>query len=287
MAWFVFALLASFFDATYYASIKKMLAKVDHHILASGIFIFCSALLLVLAAVEGFPEINPAFYYAVAGSMATNFSAAFLYYSALKKTDLSLAIPMISFTPVFLVFTSFFMLGEFPSTYGIIGIVLIVAGSYTKNLKENIGHPLEPFREIFRNRGVFYMLLVALLYSISSNFDKIAVINSSPYFASSIVTMLIGSLFLAVSLFRSKNLRETYRNNAHRFALGGSLLAMSVVLINTAYTMQIVPYVISLTRLSILLSVFYGGFAFRERDLAKRAMAAVLMIIGIFLLMVF
>jgi uncharacterized membrane protein len=62
--------------------------------------------------------------------------------------------------------------------------------------------------------------------------------------------------------------------------LVGLVLALEVVSINTAYTLAIVPYVITIKRLAIFFSVLYGGLLLGERQLGGRIVGAMVMIAG-------
>ena len=287
MVWFIFAILGALFAATYYAAIKKLLKNVDQYILASGAFLSSFIILFLISIIKGIPEIGSAFYSSVLATGVLNVIAAILYFKALKITDLSLSVPMISFTPLFLVITSFILLNEAPSLFGLIGIVLIVTGSYVLNISKNDTHLLDPFKEIFRNKGTFYMLIAAFLFSISSNFDKLVVQNSDPIFGSSMVYLLLGSSFLIISCTKTNNIRTVYKKNLHKFFFIGLILASIAITINIAFTRQIVPYVISLKRLSILFSVFYGGLIFKEKNMLKRGLGAFIMLLGVILIILF
>jgi drug/metabolite transporter (DMT)-like permease len=280
MLWSVYAIIGAFFDATYYASLKRLVKDIDQHVLASGVFLSASAVLLLIALFNGLPAIGPGFYSAVLATAILNVASAALYFRALKLTDLSLAMPMVAFTPVFLIFTSLILLDEFPTPYGIVGIFLIVLGSYVLNTGRNDAGLLDPFKEIIRNRGVLLMLFVAFLYSISSNFDKMVVLNSDPVFGSSMVFLLLGISFLLISIATKREIAKVYKKNLHKFIVVGLIIAFVVIPVNIALSMQIVPYVISLKRLNILFSVLYGGLLFKEKDVAKRLFGAFLMVAG-------
>ena len=191
---------------------------------------------------------------------------------------------MTSFTPIFLIFTSFILLNEFPSIFGIIGIFLIVIGSYIININKTRKNFLDPFKEIFRNKGIFYMLIVAFLWSISINFDKLVILNSDTIFGSSIVHLFIGLTFLALSYIKKKNIKKEYKKNLNKIFVTGLVFAIMIILINIALTMQIVPYVISLKRLSILFSIFYGGLIFKEKNIFRKSIGAFIMLIGVILI---
>lgn len=284
MTWAIFAILGAFFTATYYASIKRLLRDINQYVLASGVFLSCFLMLFLVSIIKGFPEIGPAFYSSVSATVILNIIAVTLYFKALRITDLSLAMPVIAFTPIFLIATSFILLKELPTIFGVAGIFSIVIGSYILHLNKEKSHFLDPFKEIFRNRGIFYMLIVAFLYSISVNFDKLVVLNSDPIFGSSMIYLLLGLSFLGISSVKSRDTKTTYRRNLLKFFLLGVILALVAITINIAYTMQIASYVISLKRLSILFSVFYGGLIFKEKNIPKRILAALIMLAGAILI---
>lgn len=284
MAWFIFAFLGAFFNATYYTLVKKYLKNVNQYVLSAGVFLASSVILFIISLVKGLPEIGPVFYSSLIATGVINVIAAILYYRALKITDLSHAIPMISFTPVFLILTSSLILGEFPTRFGIAGIFLITVGSYILNTTKDSTKLLEPFKSMLRNRGVVCMLIVAFLFSISSNFDKLVVQNSDPLFSSAAVFLFLGVSFFVISIYKAKKELAGSRKHIGKFLLVGAVLALVAVSINIAFTMQIVPYVISIKRTSILFSVAYGGFLFKEKNMLRRSIGAIVMLGGVIMI---
>jgi drug/metabolite transporter (DMT)-like permease len=280
MAWFALSILGALFAATYYASIKRLLKDIDQYVLAAGAFLSCFLVLFLVSIIKGMPEIGSAFYISVLGTVIINVIGVTFFHRILRVTDLSLVMPMIAFTPLFLILTSYIFLKETPTIFGAAGISLVVVGSYVLNSNKRKTHFLDPFKEIFRNKITFYVLIIAFLYSISVNFDKLVVLNSDPIFGSSIVYLLLGISFLVISSVKSREKKVMYRKNIPKFLLLGLALALVAITINTAYTMQIASYVISLKRLSILFSVFYGGLIFKEKNIPKRGLAALIMLAG-------
>ena len=76
----------------------------------------------------------------------------------------------------------------------------------------------------------------------------------------------------------------SYHRDFHKIFLVGLILALEAITINIAYTMQIMLYVISIKRISILFSVFYGGLIFREKNIFMRIAGASMMTIGVILI---
>jgi len=279
MFWALLALLGAFCNAAYFAGVKKFLHNVNQYVLISGVLLSSSIMLLLISLFRGIPILGEGFYTAVLCTASLNFLAILLYLKALQKIDLSLAMPMLSFTPVFLVLTSFLLLNEVPTLGGLIGIILIVAGAYILNLNKN-GF-LSPFKELFKNRYMGYMLLVAFIYSLSSNFDKMVVTSSDAFFGSGVIYMITGIAFFIIALVKTNNTLREYWRSGNKLILLGAITVGEAAAVNTALSLQIVPYVISLKRVSILFSVFFGGMLFHEKKMLQRSIGALIMVSGV------
>lgn len=285
--WLVLALLSAIFHALYFALSKKFLQTINQHIFAAGTFLAASFILFVVSFFNGFPAVEPRFLIAAFSTTVLNVITTIFMYKALKITDLSLAAPMISFTPIFLILTSYILLKESPTAIGAIGILLVVFGSYVLNIKSDVkegvaGEPrsvFEPFKRMFNDKGILLMLGVAFLYSISTNFDKLVVLRSDPIFGSAFVYLILGFIFLIISLAKKIPFQE-FKNNVVKFLGVGLVIALAAVAINSSLAIQIVPYVISVKRFSALFSVILGWLFFKEKAMWQKILGAVVMVAG-------
>ena len=100
------------------------------------------------------------------------------------------------------------------------GILCIVAGAYLLQIQSTAQGWFAPFKAIIQQPGPRRMLSVALIYSFTSNFDKIGVQNSSPLFWSLSITsmMTVGFLIMLYLLRRSEHSHPTHQHlrNPHR-----------------------------------------------------------------------
>ena len=286
MIWFIFAILAAIFDATMYAFQKKLVKKIHYYTLCSGTYLICGIILFIIIIITGFPQIKNDFYYAFLITTIINIAILPLYYKALKITDLSLAIPMLSFTPAFLILTSYIFLKERVSQLGIIGILFIVIGSYVLHIKKKDKKLLDPIKSIFKNKGTFYILIMAFLVSISINFDKIMIQNSNPIFGASILFLFLGIITLTASFIKNKNTVQIYKNNFSKFLILGFVIVLATISVNLALSLGMASYVISIKRLSVLFSVFLGALMFKEKRIFKKSIGAFIMIIGAILIFI-
>ena len=279
----ILPLVAGFFDSIFYAVLKKL----------NGIDIYTKIVLLNITTVPflvlgfiffGMPRATPMFYAVIFINIIIFFVAQMLMIKSLEVSNLSVSIPMLSFTPVFLLLTSYLMLNEFPTLAGLLGVLLVVLGSYILNLHESKQGYLEPVKSIFRNKGIFYMVIVAFLYSLCANLGKIGVNLSNPAYYM-FMFYLIYSILLFIVFFKNiKSNITALRKNLNYFALAGFSTAASEILIGIAYKYSIVPYIISLKRTSILFAVLIGIFLFKEKNIKQAILGSAIMFVGVLII---
>lgn len=282
MVWFIFAFLNAFFESLKDVFSKKGLKNIDEYAVSWGLRAFALPFLLPLLLFIEIPQIGDKFWLALIVGGALNIIATVMYMKAIKYSDLSITTPMVTFTPLFLLLTSPIILGEFPSRYGIIGIVLIVLGSYMLNIKQRHLGFLAPFRALLKEKGPRLMLGVAFIYSISANFDKIGVMNSSPVFWVIAFNVFLAVVMLPIMLCKSK--QGISKSSMKALAPVGLFSAVSLIFQMKAISMALVAYVISIKRTSAVISVLFGHFVFKEKGVKERLLGAVIMVLGVVLI---
>ncbi|RMH69169.1 MAG: EamA family transporter [Gemmatimonadetes bacterium] len=284
MLWLIFALLTAVFNSLKDLFSKRSLLRDVHPYLAAWSHnVFALVLLIPTLWVDGIPNIHPPFWRAFVVSGFCNVLAIILYMKALHASDLSLAAPMITFTPLFLLLTAPLVVGEFPTRTGLMGVLLIVSGAYLLNRQpgRDIGAPL---RAIVSDPGCRWMLLVAILFSISATFDKVGVQNSSPVFWSTSISILMGLAIFPLT-FRTGSIRQLTQPYYLTLLIPiGVLSGLTLICQMSAIQLTLVAYVISIKRASVILSVLYGGLILGEKGLKQRLVGAVIMVAGVILI---
>jgi len=198
--WFFLTLIAAFCIAGHYACVKYFLQREDGEVLAGILMLTTAVFLFAVSWIRGFPLLQEGFWFALLVSSVLNFGATALMYRALAITDLSLVMPLRALSPVLLIGTSWVILHEIPSTFGLVGITLIVIGSYTLGVRAGTQFRLiDPLAALFRDRGVRLMLWVVLIISLSPNYNKLVVLYSDPYFGQALMLLFIGLVFVLLS----------------------------------------------------------------------------------------
>jgi len=167
---------------------------------------------------------------------------------------------------------------------GIMGITLIVTGSYCLNISSVKGGLFEPVRAVFREQGSWLMLLVSFIYSITSVLGKIGVMNSNPYFfGSSYFIVLSLAITVLIPISPGTSIKRLTAKPLKGIMLGAiySIMVFSHML---AISQVEAAYMVSVKRLSLLIGIFYGAWWFREERIGERLFGAIIMLAGVFLI---
>lgn len=287
MSWFLFAFLTALFRSLTDVAGKFGLKNMDEYIVAWSLFLFALPFMGLLLLFKGVPQIGDDFWIALLVSGTANIATNLLYMRAIKVSDLSITIPLITFTPLFMLITSPLILGEFPDLFGLAGIVLIVGGSYILNFKESSKGYLAPFRALVREKGPRLMLLVAFIWSITANLDKVGIENSSVFFWPVAVNSFIALGFIPVVMLRSRGKTRQITSNLRTLVPIGLFHGMMIITQMVAVSLTLVAYVISIKRTSAAISVVLGSLVFKESGLRDRLTGSIIMIAGVVLITVF
>lgn len=220
---------------------------------------------------------------------------------SLQIADASLVGPISATMPLFVIFVSFFLLGEWPTFWGHVGIILIALGSYVLNLQapkvelpewiariiptaqhERVRYYLNPWLNLFSNRGVQIALGTAYLGAFAVNFDKLATIAANPFLFTGLVFAVVS---VATALTKRSGGAWTIGLPAMRTILiVGILQGFAASLMNAGFYYGIVPYVGSLKRTSVFWTIIFAGTFLGERHMLGRLAGALILYIGVALL---
>lgn len=282
MEWVILSLTSAFFLATSDALAKKAVVDQNEYLVAWFRLLFTLPILILMLLLVPWPKLDYVFYQAFFIALPIELITVILYIKALKLSPLSLSMPFLALTPVFLIAVSFIVLGEKVSFMGGSGIFLIAAGSYLLNIHGLKRGLFEPFRAIWKERGSLFMICVALLYSITSSLGKMAIEHSSPLFFAASYFIALNIAFVPIALFRGRGDLKTFmqKKRYRNLFAPGICYAFMVITHMSAMQLTKVAYMVSIKRTSLLMAVLYGYFMLREENIRSRLLGAVLMFVG-------
>jgi len=285
MAWLWLSLVCAFAMAASDACAKRWLADYTGWELVLVRFTFPALLLAPLWWMYPLPAISPALWKTLGALLPLEILAMWLYMLAIRDSPLALTLPYLAFTPVFTVPIGYWLLGETISAHGAAGIGLVVAGTYLLNLDQRGSRGwLSPFRAMIRDRGAVLMLLVALIYALTSVLGKAALAFLSPWqFAPLFYVLLGASLALLYGIPQPARLRVLWRRPGAHFLTGILFVAMVITHFLALERVE-TAYMIAVKRTSILFGIVFGAAWFDEGNTLRHLLAAGLMVAGVALL---
>lgn len=284
MIWVICSVLAALFESLKDIFSKGNLRDIDEYIVSLSLTFFALPFLLPFLFFIKIPHLGDQFWMALFFGGSLNVISIILYMKAIRYSDLSITVPMVAFTPLFLLITSPLIVGEFPRPFGLIGIVLIVAGSYILNIRERHRGYLTPFRALLKERGAKLMMVVAFIWSITSNFDKLGVENSSPVFWIIAIDTFIAIVMIPIVFYKSRGGLNQSPGDLINLIPIGLFGALTAIFQMKAITLTYVAYVISIKRMSVIISALFGYLIFNEKGIEERLIGALTMIIGVLLI---
>jgi len=290
MHWLPLTLLCALALASADAATKAWLQEFSARELAvvrlglTGLLL--SPLLWDLPPLTGLPA---AFWGWLAALVPLELLAMLLYMKSIRDHPLSLTLPYLAFTPVFVMGSAWVLLGEAVTLQGAGGVFLVVAGAWLLNGERAQAQDWrswgEPFRAVVEQPGSRMMLATAAIFALTSTMGKGAMQYMAP---EQFGPFYFGVLGLTVTLVFAVPQPALFRKLARR---PWAVLTVAALMGIMAYTHFLaiaqveVAYMIAVKRVSLLFGILYGALLFRETGLIRRLPAGALMVAGVALIL--
>lgn len=284
MLWFWLALGSALSLATADALTKKHFSDLNPFEMGYLRLLYSAPVLIVPFMLTPTPEFSPRFWLIVAVAVPFETAALFLYMKALQASPLSLTIPFLAFTPVWVIGVGWFVLGELPGFWGAVGIFLVGAGAYLLNLDARRHGWLGPFRAVMREPGSWLMLIVSGIYAVTLTLGKKAILLSGAMYFGAMYFLLL-TVVLGVVLGASGRIRSARLWKRPGWGLGVGLATGAMILTHVwAISMAPAAYMVAVKRLSLVFAVVYGRLLFRETLFRQRLLGTAVMFGGLMLI---
>lgn len=260
---------------------KQLTAKGNHPLLVTFLtYLLLSAICIFIAGFIDWQILPLQFWiYSILGGITGALGNSFLVKS-LHLGDLSVLGPVNSYKSLIGIFMGVILLGEVPNLWGLLGVGLIIYGSYFV-----LDTTPEKFSlALLKKREIQYRIWAMILTAIEAVFVKKVILSSSTpiAFISWCFFGAVFSYFLLViyRLDLKKELREIEFGDFSKYVLLIICIGTMQFSTNYAFEHMAVGYALSLFQLSIIVSVFLGHKIFQERDIRKKLIGSAIMIIG-------
>ena len=211
----------------------------------------------------------------IAGAVGNGFLV-----KALHKGDLSVLGPVNSYKSIVGMIVGIFLLAEIPNVWGLLGVILIVYGSYFV-----LDTTAERFSwALLKKPEIQFRIWAMILTAIEAVFIKKIILASSTI-AAFISWCWFGTLFSFLLLLLYKldiktEISKLNSKDSNKYFM--LVVCIGTMQFTTTYTFDHMPvgYALSLFQLSTIVSVLLGYQIFKEQDIRKKLLGSFIMIAG-------
>jgi drug/metabolite transporter (DMT)-like permease len=260
---------------------KQLTIKGIHPLLINFLTYFILSIFCVFfALIIKWPELSIQFWafsilVGITGALGNSFLV-----KALQKGELSILGPINSYKSVVGIIAGIFLLGELPNFWGLLGVAIIIFGSYfvLETTEDRFSWAL------LRRSAIQYRIWAMILNALEAVFIKKILLVSSTAIAF-ISWCCFGMIFsfLLLYVYRMRVTVEVKNIKIKDFNKYLYLIiCIATMQFTTNYTFNHISigYALSLFQLSVIISVFLGYRFFKEADIYKKLFGSAIMIAG-------
>ena len=278
--------LSGFFWAVFDLTRKLSLKYVDSKILLL-LFTFVQIIIFLIWCLKDTFYVNILSYF-IPGIVLIilGIFSALLFLKSIKESDLSLTIPLLSFSPLFSSVFSFIFLDEELSKTQYLGVFSIIFG--TLSLYSNAFNIIQIFKgfiHIKRNQSAKLMLLVALCWSVTPVLDKMCLKHSSINIHGLIQAFATFIILLLISVKHLFVLRELKAK--HSYLIFCTVIIGSFATITQFYAilLNFVPIMESIKRaIGQFSAILFGSLFFDEKISLQKITGIIFISIGVIII---
>ena len=286
MNWVFFAVGASVLVAILTIIEKKTLIK-EHAMKFSTVL----ALFNVIISVVYLPKVNfnisgTALFFTYIASVFGGLAFLFLA-KGVRHTEVSLSSPLLNFGPAVTAILAFILLHEALSIWQILGIAVLIVGTYVLEVDHSVEHLMDPFKRLIKSKYVHFIFFAILMYGLASIVDKHVISNLG---INTFTYLFFAHLFIAFNYFvmisiyygGTKDIVDGIKNSGKYIIIIAVLITLARLMMLEAISIALVSLVIPLKRLSTLFVTIFGGKFFHEKGLKLKIIGCIIMLGGVF-----
>jgi drug/metabolite transporter (DMT)-like permease len=204
---------------------------------------------------------------------------------AVRSGELSLLGPINAYKSVVGMIFAIVLLREIPSLSGVFGVALIVAGSYF--VLDSGSHSERLSWKVLARPDLRYRIAAMVIAAIEAVFTKKIILYSDPQIAT--IVWCWGGAVFSFLLLPIQGYRENIVWSSEWGKAGanvplyiGLVCSVGLMQLTTNYVFEKIPvgYAFALFQLSVVFSVFYGWFFFKESQIFRKLSASAVMVLG-------
>ena len=284
--WVVFAFLSAFF-----AGITSILAKCGIRKTDSNVATFIRTIvvllfsLLMVAIVGSFPTIKnlspKTTIFLVLSGLSTG-ASWLCYFKALQKGNINKVVPIDKSSTVLTIILATIFLGESITLYKTLGIIAIGLGTLMMIEKKDTENKIE------EKGWLFYAILSAVFASLTSILGKVGIegVESNLGTAIRTVVVIVMSFVMVSVTGKVKDIKRIDKKELAFILLSGLSTGASWLFYYRALQDGEASIVVPIDKLSILVTIAFSYFVFKEKLGKKALIGLVLIVVGTLVLLI-
>ena len=284
--WVIFAFLSAFF-----AGITSILAKCGIRKTDSNVATFIRTIvvllfsLLMVAIVGSFPTLKnlsaKTILFLVLSGLSTG-ASWLCYFRALQKGNINKVVPIDKSSTVLTIVLATIFLGESITLYKTLGIIAIGVGTLMMIEKKDTENKTE------EKGWLFYAILSAVFASLTSILGKVGIEGVESNLGTAIRTVLVIVMsFIMVSVTgKVKDIKKIDKKELAFILLSGLSTGASWLFYYRALQDGEASIVVPIDKLSILVTIAFSYFVFKEKLGKKAFIGLVLIVVGTLVLLI-
>ncbi len=288
MSWIIFAVASAVFIALSTVVEKKALIKQHAMNFSATLALFNLAISIVYLPFVNFKPGWTAVFWIFLCSIASSIGFLFLA-KGIRHTEISLSSPFLNFGPAVTALLAFALLGESLTLWQVLGIAVLIIGTYVLEVDHSPKYLLAPFQKMIRSKYILFIFFAVVMYGLSSIMSKIVLSGFSTdaftvLFFTNIFTAIIFLIFISIYYKGIEDIKKSISLSWKYIAIVAVLITASRLALLEAISLALVSLVIPIKRLSTLFVTIIGGTFFHEKGLPLKIVGCIIMLGGVFLI---
>ncbi len=297
MPWYGYALLSALAIAIV-GLLQKRTLQHEHtmeYVTVFGVLKLAIFLVLFFPTIQWSVSQTQFVLLVVSGTLTA--TAFFSIAKAMRRLEISTVLPVLSLDPGLTALLALVLLGETIRSFQLIGLALMLIGTYVlelrhystgwwREVRQNPRRMFDPFVAIVKRRGGYFAIAGLTFFSLANVVDR-HVLQQVPVTTYLAYTLSVSvALYLMVFSVQRKPLQILRSGHGYMlvliFIIAGLHLASHLSMAQ-AFGLAAAGLVIAIKRLAVLIDVIIGGKFFHEHNLAQKVLASVIILVGAFL----
>lgn len=285
--WLVYSLIAAVFTALSAIAGKKVLSKEHAMEFSTVLAIIIAILSIPLFFLIDYSKLELIPVLLILFTSILGALGFLLIAKSMRHMEISEVMPLLTLSPAITTFFAFIILDEIPTRLQTLGIIFLIAGAYVIETKKT--RLFDPIKLVKESKYIRYIAVALFIYSVAEVLDRIIL---SKYNMEVNTFIALTNIFLALHFtIMLAVYHDGFKGIKHGFKeTGKTLLLVAICVLGYRYAQSAaikivnVGLVVATKRISVLLTVIIGGEIFHEKNIIKKSIASLIIIIGAILI---